>query len=87
MAWGTPSRYSLYAFYRVLCVRHFVSSWGRSPGASEQRTGGLVSDARTHQYAGRSIVPRLLLQHRDIARHGGAIVPCFEKPFQDYNDS
>jgi hypothetical protein len=49
-----------------LYVRHFVSSKGRSPGASEQRTGALVSDARTRQYAGRSIVPRLLLQNRDI---------------------
>ena len=58
----------------ALCVRHFVSSWGRSPGASEQRTRALVSDARTRQCAGRSIVPRLLLQHRDsTARHGGAI--------------
>ena len=67
----------------ALCVRHFVSSWGRSPGASEQRTGALVSDARTRQYAGRSIVPRLLLQHRDIVPRGMAELshmPCFEKP-------
>ena len=62
---GAPSHYSLTPL-PAFCVRHFVSSWGGSPGASEQRTGALVSDARTRQYAGRSIVPRLLLQHRDI---------------------
>ena len=54
----------------ALYVRHFVSLKGRSPVARE-RTGVLVSDARTRQYARRSIVPRLLLQDRDILWRSG----------------
>ena len=62
---GAPSRYSLTLFTGSLC-QAFCLIEGKKPGASEQRTGALVSDARTRQYAGPSILPRLLLQHRDV---------------------
>ena len=66
MARGSTITLLAYAFYRVSMSGILSHRREEAPGASEQRTGVLVSDARTRQYTGRSIVPRLLIQWRAL---------------------
>jgi hypothetical protein len=64
-------------------VSGILSHSKEAPVRVSNTPGHLVSDARTRQYAGQSIVRRLLLQHRDIVPRGMAELshkPCFEKP-------